>query len=221
MIVVMLCTAEDPNIAGYVARREARGFPPVESGTMYDIISKICDHELAQVITQKMLKHEASKTKEKESEKANEEGGEEQAPPHSSPQKRSRQSLGEYYIQHPPPPYQPFAQEEEEQVIEENASENQPDEDMPHMPHQDQVTCSVLTCDVAMSFPNGSMQDASNKQTPNKRKGKDLQQKATPKTRRKAADPKKASTNGAPPQNSPRLDKEIPVSRSVFLIMLK
>jgi len=122
-IVLMLFTDRDPNVARYVERRESLGFPAVGSGTTYDIISKICDHELAEVITNKMRKHTKDKEKEKEKEE-DKEKEEENAPPQSSPKHtshpenfRARQSLGEYYISHTQNSQQPAQKETEEEVL--------------------------------------------------------------------------------------------------------
>lgn len=107
---MLLTTGEDPNVAGYVSRRVAKGFTPVEQGSIYDIISKICDHELAEIITNKMRRHSKEPGKEKEQrDRQDEEDQEEHAherghDPNQAaqhPPNRPRQSLGEYYIAHP------------------------------------------------------------------------------------------------------------------------
>lgn len=96
----------------------------MEAGTIYDIISRICDHELAEVITSKMRKHTEEKEGNGNDQEKGKEGKEneqhkENSPPHSSPNPsskkapaaRPRQTLGEYYISHPPPKSKPYSQE--------------------------------------------------------------------------------------------------------------
>jgi hypothetical protein len=164
----MLCTAHDPNVSGYVARREARGMPAVDNGTLYDIISKICDHELAVLITCNMLKHDRAQAKEKETDaqaKAQEKESEEPERPEATSEKmpeepqapQGRQSLGEYFISHPPNTYAHFGQphsQEEEPEVHEAAQEEEPEEepevhqaagyedDQPHQ--QNKVSCFVV-----------------------------------------------------------------------------
>jgi hypothetical protein len=101
---MLLTTGEDPNVAGYVSRRVAKGFTPVEQGSIYDIISKICDHELAEIITNKMRRHSEEPRKEKEQRDRQDDEDERGHDPNQAapqPPNRPRQSLGEYYIAHP------------------------------------------------------------------------------------------------------------------------
>jgi hypothetical protein len=171
----MLCTAQDPNISEYVARREAEGMPAIEHGTVYDIISKICDHELAEVITRNMIKHDEAKANEKENDdqtkakekenddqakakenddqaKAKEKENEDPKDPAQPQPPRGRQSLGEYFISHPPTTYAPFGQshspEEEPEVHQAPEDVLGYEDDQPQ--EQDKVSCFVV-----LTFLNG------------------------------------------------------------------
>jgi hypothetical protein len=131
--------------------------PAVESGTVYDIISKICDHELAEVVTSKMIKHDQVKAKENENDdqaKAQEKENEEREQPEDAQDQRpeqpqpprGRQSLGEYFISHPPITYAPLGQahSEEEELEGYQAPPDVPgyQDDQPRQ--QDKVSCLVF-----------------------------------------------------------------------------
>ena len=95
--LIIVCIVDDPNVAAYVARRVSKGFPPIQHGSLYDIISIICDHEFAEMIVNKLRKH--TETHEVPAPE------EVPAPNHGANAKetpRPRQSLGDYYISNQP-----------------------------------------------------------------------------------------------------------------------
>jgi hypothetical protein len=188
-----------------VARRESKGFVPRDVGTTYDIISKMCDHELAEIITSKMRKHEKDKEKEKEQDTEKEQDkedaqdkdeeddkdgdscrGQEQGEgrdkgnraPQQTPKPQAhkpRQSLGEYYISHPPAacqrysqgdPYDAHAQEWPDEWLDwEDSWEPHEDERQVPPPPKKVASCVLvvmlrqcaLTCVLSLVLPSLSL----------------------------------------------------------------
>jgi hypothetical protein len=153
---------------------------------MYDIISKICDHELAEIITNKMRKHtqekekekekEQEKEKEKEKEKEQEQEQEQEKenevpePTHPTPEKdpkqasqlgnfRPRQSLADYYISHPPQTFQPYSHHNAQEDFEDGGSEKAQDQDTQASTEKVACLCVILCSDLA-----GSEEEASTKE---------------------------------------------------------
>ena len=113
---------EDTNVVDYVSRRQSKGFPSLEQGSLYDIVTNICDHELAEIITMRMKKHNDNTPKEQfHSQEPDKSQG---AHPETN---KPRQSLADYYLAHPKHTYTQYESENASQ----KQSQAEPDDDKP------------------------------------------------------------------------------------------
>jgi len=113
---------DDTNVVDYVSRRQSKGFPTMEQGSLYDIVTNICDHELAQIITLRMKKHTNNTPNEPFD--SQEPGKSQGAHPETN---KPRQSLAHYYLAHPTHTYTQY----ESGNASQKESQAEPDDDKP------------------------------------------------------------------------------------------